>query len=460
MMMIGNNAFNTKILHIGIDDTDSINGRCTTHLSYLIAGILVKKFHAEFIDFPLLIRLNPNVPFKTRGNGAVCLRIKCNYYEKIKEEITQIVEKYSEIGYGANPGLAFYEENNISKDLLQFSKNAMDTILSKQLAIKIAKKNNIQFRLFGKGHGIVGALSAIGCLLDSDHTFETLAYRREQNIGKIRKTNDVKVKRLSDESYPYTYNNFDKKNSRILITPHGPDPVFCGIRGEDPLLTLFFLKNLCIEEELDGYMIFRSNQGTNLHLTKENKVTDMKPYTAGHINCEVATTPNTIKGGHVIFKIKDKYNCMLPVAVYQPTGLTKIAKKLTIGDKIEIGYGVHLKSNNQTTLNLEYLVVKELVRVFEVKNPVCTKCSKSMKSEGKNKGYQCSVCKTRIGSVGKIKSEKDREINSGLYIPEPIAHRHLTKPLPRYGIEKRFDRFDIILMLKSITWIKNSGGLI
>src|SRR5690606_15344753 len=124
-----------------------------------------------------------------------CLRIKCNYYEKIKEEITQIVEKYSEIGYGANPGLAFYEENNISKDLLQFSKNAMDTILSKQLAIKIAKKNNIQFRLFGKGHGIVGALSAIGCLLDSDHTFETLAYRREQNIGKIRKTNDVKVKR-------------------------------------------------------------------------------------------------------------------------------------------------------------------------------------------------------------------------------------------------------------------------
>ena len=207
-MTTDNNASDAKILHIGFDDTDSINGRCTTHLSYLISGILVKKFHVEFVDFPLLVRLNPNVPFKTRGNGAVCLRIKGNNYEKIKEEVTQMVENYSEIGIGANPGLAFYEENNISKDLLQFSKNAMDTILSKQLAIKIAKKNNIQFRVFGKGHGIVGALSAIGCILDSDHTFETLAYRREENIGKSRKTSELKVKRLSDESYPYTYNNF------------------------------------------------------------------------------------------------------------------------------------------------------------------------------------------------------------------------------------------------------------
>ncbi len=459
-MMIDNKALDAKILHIGFDDTDSINGRCTTHLSYLIAGILVRKFHVEFIDFPLLVRLNPNVPLKTRGNGAVCLRIKGKNYEKIKEEVTQIMENYSEIGNGANPGLAFYEENIISKDLSQFSKNAMDTILSKQLAIKVAKKNNIQFRVFGKGHGIVGALSAIGCILDSDHTFETLAYRREENIGKSRKANDLKVKKLSDESYPYTYNNFDQKNSRVLIIPHGPDPVFCGIRGEDPLLTMFFLKNLCIEEELDGYMIFRSNQGTSLHLTKENYGIDMKPYTAGHINCEVATMPYTINGGHVIFKVKDKCNCMLPVAVYQPTGLTKIARMLTIGDKIEIGYGVHLKSNNQTTLNLEYLIVKELAREFEIKNPVCATCSKNMKSEGRNKGYQCSVCKAKIASVEKIKIEKVREIDRGLYIPDPIAHRHLTKPLSRYGMEKTFDRFEIKHMLKSITWIKDSGGLI
>src|SRR5690349_25153319 len=101
-MTIDKKKLEAKTLHIGFDDTDSINGRCTTHLSFLIARMLVKKFNVEFIDFPLLIRLNPNVPLKTRGNGAVCLRIKSNNNEKIKEEVSQIVENYSEIGDGAN----------------------------------------------------------------------------------------------------------------------------------------------------------------------------------------------------------------------------------------------------------------------------------------------------------------------------------------------------------------------
>lgn len=449
-----NKTKDEKILHIGFDDTDSVNGRCTTHLTYLISNMLIKKYDVEFIDFPLLIRLNPNVPLKTRGNGAVCLRIKGRNYKKIKEEIAHIIENYSELEYGANPGLVFYEENSISKDLISFSENAMDTILSKQLATKIAIKNNMQFHTFGKGYGIVGALAAIGCLLDSDHTFETIAYRKNENLGTNRKTDHFRIRKLSEESYPYTYNNLDLKNQRVLIAPHGPDPVFCGIRGEDPIITAFFLKNLCIEEDLDGYMIFRSNQGTNLHLIRENRGNNFLPYTAGHVNCLVATTPSVINGGHVIFKIKDIFDCMLPVAVYQPTGLTNIAKLLRVGDRIEIGYGVHIKSNNQLTLNLEYLKIKELRKVFDTKNPYCYKCSKNMKSEGKNKGYQCLRCKTKTRNSEKIMIEKDRRINCGLYIPEPIAHRHLTKPLSRYGLEKRYYKMEISYLLRSIQWIK------
>ena len=438
-----NKPSDEKTLHIGFDDTDSINGRCTTHLSYLISNMLIRKFQVEFVDFPLLIRLNPNVPLKTRGNGAVCLRIRGRNYDKIKEEITYTIENYSELENGANPGVVFYEGNDIGKDLISFSGSAMDTILSKQLAIKIANKNNMQFSIFGKGYGIVGALAATGCLLDSDHTFETIAYRSKENIGTNRKTDDFKVKKLSEQSYPYTYNNFDIKNNRILITPRGPDPVFCGIRGEDPFMTTLFLKNLCIEEELDGYMIFRSNQGTNLHLVKENNGINIKPYTSGRITCQVVSTPSVINGGHVIFKIKDRFGSILPVAVYKPTGLTKIASMLIIGDRIEVGYGAHLKSNNQFTLNLEYLIIKELARVYNIRNPTCEKCSKNMKSEGKNKGYQCYICKTRIRNSGKIKTEKDRKLKSGLYIPEPIAHRHLTKPSSRYGMEKRFNSMEI-----------------
>ena len=62
----------SSILHIGFDDTDSRNGMCTTFLAYKIVEYL-KKEHTEFLDYPYLIRFNPNIPWKTRGNGAVAI---------------------------------------------------------------------------------------------------------------------------------------------------------------------------------------------------------------------------------------------------------------------------------------------------------------------------------------------------------------------------------------------------
>ena len=55
-------------LHIGMDDTDSARGMCTTFLAYVIVdGLLARG--AAFLDYPRLVRLNPNIPWKTRGNG-------------------------------------------------------------------------------------------------------------------------------------------------------------------------------------------------------------------------------------------------------------------------------------------------------------------------------------------------------------------------------------------------------
>lgn len=451
---MNNKISNNEILHIGLDDTDSVNGRCTTHLTYQITNILLKKYQVEFIDFPLLIRLNPNIPLKTRGNGAVCLRIRGKKYDNIKEEIIQIIEKYSDIKNGANPGLVFHEENKINQEIKLFSNSAMDTVLSKQIAEKITLKNRIQYHVFGKGHGIVGALAAIGNCLDSDYTFETIAYRKKENIGTIRKIEGYKVKKMDYESSPFTFNNFDYKNKRILIAPHGPDPVFCGIRGEDPLITTLFLKNLQVDEDLDGYMVFRSNQGTNQHLVTEKKISKILPYMSGYIRCQVYTKPIVIRGGHVIFYISDYSSNKLPVAVFEPTGLTKIAQNLEIGDKITIGFGTNIKANNQKTLNLEYLKISELIKVFHIKNPLCSICNKTMKSEGQNKGFQCIKCKIRKREGGKEKVEKRRNIKCGLYIPELIAHRHLTKPYCRYGSEKKYNKKVIEHLIKNITWFE------
>ena len=36
------------------------------------------------------------------------------------------------------------------------------------------------------------------------------------------------------KTYPQTFNSFDtKKSDEFVLYPHGPDPVFYGIRGEN-----------------------------------------------------------------------------------------------------------------------------------------------------------------------------------------------------------------------------------
>ena len=58
------------MLHIGLDDTDSVKGGCTT---WLATEIIKDLSEFDLIGNPRLVRLNPNVPWKTRGNGAVSL---------------------------------------------------------------------------------------------------------------------------------------------------------------------------------------------------------------------------------------------------------------------------------------------------------------------------------------------------------------------------------------------------
>ena len=424
------------MLHAAFDDTDSRDGRCTTHLAFKIVEHLKKKEGTYLVDHPLLIRLNPNIPWKTRGNGAVCLRLKVQDVGRVVDYIRQTVEEGSAIGSGANPGIAFLESDNIPAKLREFSALAICDIMSKQMSEKVAKAVGVRYFTFGNGQGLVGSLGAMGCMLNSDHTFELIAYRKQKNCGRPRIVDKQRVIKFSIDTYPNTFNNYDQNHERVLIAPHGPDPVFFGIRGESPNVVESALFVLQPEEELDGWMIFRSNQGTNMHLQNEIRIAKAKAYAAGYIRCEVSSRPSTMEGGHVFFTVKQD-GIEMPAAVYEPTGLTNIAAKLEAGDVIEIGVGIRKgTTKHPKILNIEYLLVLKLAPVYEILNPVCKMCGKRMKSEGKNKGYQCDRCKYKEVNTRKIVLPQERRIGRGLYIPTPKAHRHLTKPLQRYGIEK------------------------
>ena len=58
---------------ISIDDTDSREGMCTTYLCAILMDEL--KEYGNIRGSPILIRLNPTIPYKTRGNASTAFEI-------------------------------------------------------------------------------------------------------------------------------------------------------------------------------------------------------------------------------------------------------------------------------------------------------------------------------------------------------------------------------------------------
>ena len=427
-----------SVLNIGFDDTDSPTGMCTTFLAYKIVDLLQKQ-ETEFLDFPKLIRFNPNIPWKTRGNGAVSLKIKTNQPLKIKKQIKNLVSKYSDTKNGANPGLVFFESDLIPSEFTKFSNLALWQLINRNNAKKFVKKNNLDFYYEGNGQGLIGAISAIGYDFH-DHTLELLSYRKKRRFGKKRIISTDSVKKMQEDTFPYTFNSFDTKRGRVLITPHGPDPVFYGVRGENVDSLVTATQILQSDEKLDGYMIFKSNQGTGDHLKNELNSETMKPYASGTLIGTVSNTPKITKGGHVFFTINSKNNEFW-CAVYKETGMSTIASNLIIGDKISVGGGVRKASKNfPRIINLEFIQIISLKKNLSQTNPICKKCKKKMKSKGRNQGFQCIKCGAK--NLKKTSLEIPRQIKKQLYIPKISAHRHLTRPLQRTGKTNKTSKFD------------------
>jgi len=414
---------------------------CTTFLSYKIVKFLEKQ-KTEFVDYPSLIRFNPNIPWKTRGNGAVRLTIKTRNPNKIKKEIIQFITNYSDTKNGANPGLVFFQDQSIPQSFHKFSRLALWKLISRKTAKDFISNNKIDSFYLGNGQGLVGAIGAIGYKF-SDHTFELLCYRKKSQFGKKRKINKHSVKKMQSITFPETYNSFDNENDRVLITPHGPDPVFYGIRGESVKSVVLASTMVDTDEKLDGYMVFKSNQGTADHLKNELQVNDLKPYTSGFLVGKVCSKPVTEQGGHVFFSIQvgdRKIRC----GVYKQTKITKTAQDLIPGDKIRLGGGIRKASKNyERVLNVEFLDIIKLEKNILLTNPTCKTCNKKMKSKGNRQGFECFRCGNK--SFSKSSLEIPRKIQCKLYLPAISAHRHLTRPYQRLKKRNKFEIFDTSL---------------
>jgi tRNA(Ile2)-agmatinylcytidine synthase len=426
-------------LHVGVDDTDSLSGGCTTYVAALLVEALSKLKGLTFLDYPCLVRLNPNIPWKTRGNGAVCLRLELEneaLYDKVKLSALKLAEESLErFGGEAEPGLAFLK-GEVPEGLKKLASKAQWTVVGREEALNLFIKLGGEAQGFHGGRGIIGAIAAIGETLEADHTYELLAYRKSENWGKPRLLDPDSVRVMAEATRPETFGNFDSETGRVLVTPRGPDPVYFGIRGESPTIALKASRMLRLGEPVERWVIFRSNQGTDAHLKAVKSISQVPSHSCVAVEGRVSQAPRKIPGGHVIFKVKDETG-ILACAAYEPTGfLTKTAAELAVGDKVRL-YGGLRKAEPvpEATLNLEKLEVLETAKVFRETNPTCPNCGKRMKSMGAGKGFRCPKCRYR-SQARKILVEVERRLKPGLYLAASRAHRHLTKPRERYGLEK------------------------
>jgi tRNA(Ile2)-agmatinylcytidine synthase len=418
-------------IHLGIDDTDSLAGGCTTR----IAASLVRTLDSKgpvFLDYPNLIRLNPNVPWKTRGNGAVCLRIESELdAEEVLELAAEEIERSSRLGDpGTDPGIAVIV-GPVSSEIAEFSLEALTRVVMPDEAVSAVSSVGGEALSYGSTRGIIGALAAIGTRLDDDYTYELIAYRSKGFIGKPRLVDIESVLGMNDEMRKVTFNNVDPETGRILITPRGPDPILCGVRGENPEAVYKAFHMLRFREPIEAWMIFRTNQGTDAHLVRRYRVSALQDHSAVVVEGLVREKPRTIRGGHVIFPLEDETGSV-PCAAYEPTGrFRETIRKLEPRDSVRVFGGMRAADKEiPRTLNLEKLEILKLATCVSSLNPLCPHCGKRMKSAGKAQGYRCERCGGRASS--KIQQVVDRDLEEGVYLPPPRAHRHLTKPQVRY----------------------------
>jgi tRNA(Ile2)-agmatinylcytidine synthase len=400
---------------IGIDDTDSPQGMCTTYLGAVLARRLIRE-HMQ-VHEARLVRLNPNVTWKTRGNAAIALDVEGDP-EQAFTIACETVEELADFSCeNTNPGVVVVDG---WLDPV-FYQRAVTDFCEIDEAVQILEAAGARYKGYKNRRGLIGATAAVASELQ-DHTSEILVYRERERFGTPRNVDRESLFAAEETTFPHTWDTVDMANDVVVCVPHTPDPVLFGIRGESPAWVM--MARSMTESEPPGIsQIWVTNQGTDAHLLP-GKIGELREGLSYHVKGTVAGLPVTGAGGHVSFTIRDGEQTVQCMA-YEPTkNFRYIVRELVPGDVV-IAVGSYKKGS----VNLEKMKVVSLAKPVTSRPPICVACNKRMTSDGKDKGYKCKKCGARA-TEPEVENIL-RTLNTGWYEVPPTARRHLAKPLCR-----------------------------
>ena len=432
------------MLRLGLDDTDSLTGGCTTHLGARLLETLVHDIGYDLIGWPRLVRLNPNVPWKTRGNGAIALQLGKGVGPSFQvgelagepivaypgaarspsdpatmaQQALPIIETWAHTGTkNTNPGLVVTDRPLPARFYWQRVRTVVDRKANRELLCE----HGIEHREWGNGRGLVGAVGALaGAAGWVSH--ELLAYREPGRWGSERTLGLRGLERLEFE--PGTFDSYNPHTGKVVVAPRGPDPVLYGLRGLYPSMLVKAMEGLAGEPVAD-WLIWATNQGSDDHLVHADSAA-VGPRSGHRVRGKVAGQPHKGPGGHLFFQITDAKGT-LDCAAFEPgKPLPEHLARLRPGDDVEVCGGTH---GEPLTLAIEKLrFIYPSSRGIKMANPRCRECGKSMKSLGADAGYRCRPCGTWAPEEAASYVVPEGSLAPGWYEPPPGQRRHLARP--------------------------------
>jgi tRNA(Ile2)-agmatinylcytidine synthase len=403
-----------------------------------------RRADVDLLGEPRLVRLNPNIPWKTRGNAALAARFGEGRgtrrrigevdgrpvwsYARGRElsrartrawvdRAWEVVLRSSRSGTrGTDPAMVAVARPPPAA----LYWDAVREVVPVPRVREELRRRGAEIRTDGSDRGLVGAAAAIAWP-EAHPTWELIAYRPSHRWGRAREVDRASVHRAA-ENHPTLFLCEDARTRRMLVAPHTPCPILFGLRGTDPTAPLA-ARRLVRSEPVDRWVLFCTNQGSGDHLVPRS-FSERDPFTSGRWLGTVRSTPTVRPGGHVAFSVADQDGAELDCLAFEPTKtLPPVARSLRPGDRVRV-WG---SRGSDPVVRLEGIEILRLARREGHRRPPrCPTCERAADSLGRQRGFRCPGCRRRWPPEAARAPPPAPEFEVGTYHPTPSARRHLA----------------------------------